>query len=48
MNKNTRKATHAGSWYSSDSKKLDSELSKWLSEAIIEISPKSIKAIIAP
>ncbi|KAK7694607.1 hypothetical protein QCA50_001793 [Cerrena zonata] len=48
----TRTATHAGSWYTADGRKLDRELSQYL--AAVEPSPefqppiKGCKAIIAP
>lgn len=43
---NTRKSSHAGSWYSDDRKVLDSQLSQWLSA--VQESFKPAKAIIAP
>ncbi|KAF8591887.1 UPF0103-domain-containing protein [Ramaria rubella] len=49
-----RRATHAGSWYSSNPTKLDSELSNWLSsvnptpEDHFDPPLKGCKAIIAP
>ena len=41
-----RRATHAGSWYSSHGKELARELSGWLAEAQEETGPA--RAIIAP
>ncbi|XP_060063056.1 protein MEMO1-like [Ylistrum balloti] len=41
-----RQATHAGSWYSSDGKELDSQLTSWLSKAPVCQAPA--RAIIAP
>ncbi|XP_033733789.1 protein MEMO1-like [Pecten maximus] len=41
-----RQATHAGSWYSSDGKELDSQLTSWLSKASVCQAPA--RAIIAP
>ncbi|XP_063933852.1 protein MEMO1 homolog isoform X2 [Zophobas morio] len=53
-----RKATHAGSWYSADAKKLERELSKWFNNVNLSSSKDSSydylnlqlipKAIIAP
>lgn len=40
-----RKASHAGSWYSSSSKELNSQLENWLSQAS---SKGSTRALIAP
>ncbi|XP_046849866.1 protein MEMO1-like [Xenia sp. Carnegie-2017] len=41
-----RKATHAGTWYSSNKKDLSDKLERWLSKASCVESP--VKAIIAP
>jgi AmmeMemoRadiSam system protein B len=43
-----RKAEHAGSWYSSDPAKLDVELSKYLTQAELFESEKTLKALIGP
>ncbi|KAL8276918.1 hypothetical protein RQP46_010646 [Phenoliferia psychrophenolica] len=50
----TRKATHAGSWYTKSGAKLDEELTGWVSavkstpELPLEFPVKGCKAIIAP
>ncbi|KAF5403515.1 Mediator of cell motility 1 [Paragonimus heterotremus] len=41
-----RRDSHAGSWYSKDSVKLDSQLSEWLSRANVDRRPS--RAIITP
>ncbi|KAF7250139.1 hypothetical protein EG68_09192 [Paragonimus skrjabini miyazakii] len=41
-----RRDSHAGSWYSKDSLKLDSQLSEWLSKANVDRRPS--RAIITP
>ena len=49
MDQNIRKATKAGSWYESDSKKLNDELSLYLSKAEITVPRgKKLRAIIGP
>ncbi|BGP19113.1 hypothetical protein JCM10213_008040 [Rhodosporidiobolus nylandii] len=53
---NTRHASHAGSWYTTNGKKLDEQLSGWLAatespeegEPLKEIPVKGCKAIIGP
>lgn len=42
-----RRATHAGSWYSSSKNTLDGNLDKWIEEANIEKEPL-LKAVISP
>ncbi|VDQ01298.1 unnamed protein product, partial [Trichobilharzia regenti] len=42
----TSTATHAGSWYSADREKLNSQLQKWLSD--VTINRHSARAIISP
>lgn len=37
-----RRATHAGSWYEKDKKKLNQQLEQWLTTATEEISMKSL------
>ncbi|KAI9599248.1 memo-like protein-domain-containing protein [Syncephalis fuscata] len=50
----TRKATHAGSWYTDDATKLDRELQQWLqvvpsrTEEDIAVPVQNARAIIAP
>ncbi|CAH8830903.1 unnamed protein product [Trichobilharzia szidati] len=41
-----RKASHAGSWYSADREKLNSQLQKWLSD--VTINRHSARAVISP
>lgn len=44
-----RRAAHSGSWYEPDSRLLDSQLSKWLSDArCSDVSHGPARAIIAP
>lgn len=42
-----RKASHAGSWYTSNAKKLQEELEGWLAEAGLAKSP-NVRGVIAP
>ncbi|KAA3679215.1 MEMO1 family protein [Paragonimus westermani] len=44
--RSVRRDSHAGSWYSKDSVKLDSQLSEWLSRANVDRRPS--RAIITP
>lgn len=42
-----RKASHAGSWYTSNAKKLEEELDGWLRESALAKSP-NVRGVIAP
>lgn len=42
-----RRASHAGSWYTNDAKKLDEELERWLRECSLVKSP-DVRGVIAP
>ncbi|CAH8445011.1 unnamed protein product [Schistosoma intercalatum] len=46
MSSVVRRASHAGSWYSSDRIKLNNQLQKWLSEVTVDRQPA--RAIISP
>ena len=49
VNGSYRRASHAGSWYVSDSRELDTELTSWLREAKSQQPPAPrAKAVIAP
>ncbi|KAK7058928.1 hypothetical protein VNI00_001552 [Paramarasmius palmivorus] len=41
-----RSASHAGDWYTSNSTRLDSQLSQWLAD--VDIPARKLKAVIAP
>eukprot|EP00761_Pharyngomonas_kirbyi_P008077 gb/GECH01008088.1/.p1 GENE.gb/GECH01008088.1/~~gb/GECH01008088.1/.p1 ORF type:complete len:297 (+),score=101.69 gb/GECH01008088.1/:1-891(+) len=43
-----REASHAGSWYSGDGKKLNSQLKQWISEASKQEQINSVRAVIGP
>jgi AmmeMemoRadiSam system protein B len=44
--KATRRATHAGSWYSDNAQKLSKQLTDWLN--VVEVKDATTRAIIAP
>ncbi|XP_070576550.1 protein MEMO1-like [Ptychodera flava] len=48
MSSQTRKATHAGSWYSRSGKDLSAELGQWLAAAAADHDHRPARAIIAP
>lgn len=43
-----RRAVHAGSWYSSDPKKLNQEMDRWLNDVNIDAPKQPIRAVIGP